>query len=251
MLCLVLGTHPVAAQDKAPAAKSDEIQAIPAGEDMGDDNAAGEPMPPEAAQAEEPKTQMKSEAKIIVKKASDKKADKPTDSEVGAVESAPEKAPEYNVVNLQGLNKVTGRVSRLSGPIGTVMRFGNLEVIARRCWKAPPEERPEDAALLEISELKQEEGAQRIFLGWMFSSSPGLSGLEHAVYDVTVLSCEALNDPEKAGASADNADATATKKDSKTGVGPAKKDSATKKKRAHKEALPNPAPTPQQGVVIQ
>lgn len=105
------------------------------------------------------------------------------------------KAP--NTVVLQGLNKVTGHISKLDAPLGTVMRFGTLEIIARRCWKSPPEERPEDAALLDIRELKPGEGPHNIFLGWMFSSSPGLSALEHAVYDVNVLACEYHSDPEK------------------------------------------------------
>jgi len=108
-----------------------------------------------------------------------------------------EPPPEYNYVMLQGLNKVTGHVSKLEGPVGTVMNFGGLEIIVRRCWKAAPEEQPENAALMEIRELKAEEGYKNIFLGWMFSSSPGLSGLEHPVYDVTLLSCESLEDPEK------------------------------------------------------
>lgn len=102
-----------------------------------------------------------------------------------------ESAPHYNTILLQGLNKVTGHTSRLESPVGVTARFGTLEIIARRCWKSAPEERPENAALLEISELKAGEPPERVFLGWMFSSSPGLSGLEHAVYDITVLSCEA------------------------------------------------------------
>jgi hypothetical protein len=104
---------------------------------------------------------------------------------------APEKdnTPSYTTVVLQGLNKVTGRTSKLEGPVGTLLRFGNLEIVARRCWKSDPEEQPENAALLEISELKTGEAPQKIFLGWMFSSSPGLSGLEHPVYDITVVAC--------------------------------------------------------------
>lgn len=105
--------------------------------------------------------------------------------------------PPYNTISLQGLNKVTGHTSRLEGPVGTVMRFGNLEIIARNCWKSAPEDRPENAALLEISELKPGDAPQKIFLGWMFSSSPGLSGLEHAVYDVTVLSCDSKKSDDK------------------------------------------------------
>lgn len=97
---------------------------------------------------------------------------------------------DYNAVVLQGLNKVTGHISTLEGAIDATLHFGNLEIVAHRCWKAPPDERPENAALLDISELKPGEQPRRIFLGWMFSSSPGLSGLEHPVYDITVLACE-------------------------------------------------------------
>lgn len=94
-----------------------------------------------------------------------------------------------NTVVLRGLNKVTGTTSRIEGPVGTLLRFGTLEIIPQRCWKSEPEDRPENAALLEISELKPGEEPKKVFLGWMFSSSPGLSGLEHAVYDVTLLGC--------------------------------------------------------------
>ncbi len=101
-----------------------------------------------------------------------------------------EKSPEPNSITLQGLNKVTGRTSKFSGSLGTVLHFGNLEMVARRCWRAPPEERPENAALLEISERKQAEAPTRVFLGWMFSSSPSLSGPQHPVYDIAVISCD-------------------------------------------------------------
>ncbi len=113
------------------------------------------------------------------------------------VVDTPAPAPEYYSVVLQGLNKVTGKVSKLEGAVGSAMRFGNLEIVARKCWKSPPEELPENAALLEISELKPGEPPHTIFTGWMFSSSPGLSGIEHPVYDITVIACEATDEPEK------------------------------------------------------
>jgi hypothetical protein len=97
--------------------------------------------------------------------------------------------PVITTVILQGLNKVTGHTSKLEAPTGTIARFGTLEIVARYCWKSQPEDRPENAVLLDISELKPDEPPQKIFLGWMFSSSPGLSGLEHPVYDITVLAC--------------------------------------------------------------
>ena len=54
---------------------------------------------------------------------------------------------------------------------------------------APPEEPPESLAFLEISETRENEEAIQLFSGWMFSSSPGLSTLEHSVYDLIVLEC--------------------------------------------------------------
>lgn len=126
----------------------------------------------------------------------------------GTIASKDVDAPpaEYNTAVLQGLNKVTGKISKLDGLTGTVMRFGNLEIIAHRCWKSNPEDTPENAALLEISELKPGEAPTRIFLGWMFSSSPGLSGLEHPVYDITLLSCELRKDPEPPEAKPDKSE---------------------------------------------
>lgn len=105
---------------------------------------------------------------------------------------------EYDTVILQALDKVTGRTSKFSAIVGTPAGFGNLEIIAHRCWQSNPEDRPENAALLEIREIKAEETPVVVFMGWMFSSSPGLSGLEHPVYDMTVLSCAEQPKPKAA-----------------------------------------------------
>jgi hypothetical protein len=36
---------------------------------------------------------------------------------------------------------------------------------------------------------KAQKAQKALFSGWMFASSPAISGLEHPVYDVTLLSC--------------------------------------------------------------
>ena len=90
---------------------------------------------------------------------------------------------------LQGLDKVTARISTVRAPIGVTVRFGSLRIVARICRKTPPEEPPESAAFLEIDDVKPGETPQRIFSGWMFASSPALSALEHPVYDVWVIDC--------------------------------------------------------------
>lgn len=106
-------------------------------------------------------------------------------------------AAEPTVAVLQGLDKVTARVSTLDAPLDVAVRFGTLELVVRACHKAPPEEPPESAAFLEIRELVPDAPARSVFSGWMFASSPGLSALEHPVYDVWVLDCRAP-EPEPA-----------------------------------------------------
>ncbi len=91
---------------------------------------------------------------------------------------------------LQGLDKVTARVSRIEIPVGGgTVTFGALEISADACYKRPPEETPESAAFLRIAEQRAGETAETIFSGWMFASSPALSALENAVYDVWVIDC--------------------------------------------------------------
>jgi hypothetical protein len=93
------------------------------------------------------------------------------------------------VALLQGLDKITARVSKFEAPVGAAVRFGTLSIRVRDCEKTPPEETPESAAFLEIDELRPAEARVRLFSGWMFASSPALSALEHPVYDVNVLDC--------------------------------------------------------------
>ncbi len=108
---------------------------------------------------------------------------------IGIIAAFPASAASMNKVILQGLDKVTARVSTLEARVGEVVRFGTLEIIARSCDKRPPEEPPESAAFLDIWEIRPGEPAISLFRGWMFASSPALNALEHPVYDIWVLDC--------------------------------------------------------------
>ena len=107
-----------------------------------------------------------------------------------SVFATPTVAEEMDRVVLQGLDKVTARVSTLETGVGMTARFGTLEIIARTCDKRPPTEPPESAAFLDIWEVREGEAAVSLFRGWMFASSPALNGLEHPVYDVWVVDCK-------------------------------------------------------------
>jgi len=90
---------------------------------------------------------------------------------------------------LQGLDKITARVSTVPIAVGETGSYGTLRITVRACRERPPTETPESAAFLEISDQKPGEPPVALFSGWMFASSPALNALEHPVYDIWVLNC--------------------------------------------------------------
>ncbi|MEO5337704.1 MAG: DUF2155 domain-containing protein [Magnetospirillum sp. WYHS-4] len=104
--------------------------------------------------------------------------------------AVPAAAEPMGVAVLQGMDKVTARVSTIRVAVNDTVRFGTLEITAYRCDKRSPEELPESAAFLDIREARVGEAPVELFRGWMFASSPALSAMEHPVYDVWVLDCE-------------------------------------------------------------
>ncbi len=90
---------------------------------------------------------------------------------------------------LQGLDKVTARISTFPVSTSEEIRFGTLSIRVRACHKTPPTEPPESTAFLEITDIRPGAEPVLLFSGWMFASSPALSALEHPVYDVWVVDC--------------------------------------------------------------
>lgn len=112
-----------------------------------------------------------------------------------AASSGPAAAIPGDKAVMQGLDKVTARISTFEAPLDEEVAFGALRITLRACERAPPEEPPESAAFLDIYEAKQGEDPVSLFRGWMFASSPALSALEHPVYDVWVVECIVEPDP--------------------------------------------------------
>jgi len=148
-------------------------------------------------------------------------------------------AVPMDTVVLQGLDKITARVSTIKVPVGQTVTFGALQITARACDKHPPEEAPEAAAFLEVVEVEPDEKPVERFKGWMFASSPALSALEHPVYDLIVLDCINAN-----GAPAENDQPTGDQ----TAPAPGDKTGGDKTKPADPNAKPkstDQAPAPQ------
>jgi len=104
---------------------------------------------------------------------------------------APVAAAPYKVAVLQGVDKITGRISTFEAVVGEPATFGTLEIEAAACHKTPPEETPETTVFLTIRDTDiRDEDKARIFKGWMFASSPAINPLQHKIYDVWVIDCK-------------------------------------------------------------
>lgn len=98
----------------------------------------------------------------------------------------------HDTAIIQALNKITAKTSLLEIKTGTSIDFGKLTIFAHKCWKSSPDQRPEDKILLEVFDRNGKSGSKRekLFHGWMFSSSPSISDLEHPIYDITAIGCK-------------------------------------------------------------
>ena len=96
----------------------------------------------------------------------------------------------YNIATIQVLNKTTAKTSILKIKLGEKTKFERLQIVAHKCWQASLDQKPESKILLEVFEDKISGESKRIFYGWMFASSPSISGIEHPIYDIVALSCK-------------------------------------------------------------
>lgn len=110
----------------------------------------------------------------------------------------PAKRQRRRIAIVQAIDKVTAESYRFEVAVGgRPVRFNQALIFtARACEVSAPDERaPEAAAYLEVSiqprGTAQPTEARQIFRGWMFASTPGVSGLQHPVYDAWVVGCKA------------------------------------------------------------
>lgn len=104
-------------------------------------------------------------------------------------DAQPREMTEYPRVKLQSLDKATARTMTFEAKVGSTLKFGTLYMQVKSCQKSSPIDEPESAAFLQVWEIDTNEEAHWVFSGWMFASSPGLSPMDHPIYDVWVLDC--------------------------------------------------------------
>ncbi len=93
--------------------------------------------------------------------------------------------------SFSGLDKISGRIIIFDVALNETVQFGALQVTPRACYTRPATETQNTTAFVEVDEITLKAEIRRIFTGWMFASSPGLSAVEHPIYDIWLIDCKA------------------------------------------------------------
>ena len=89
---------------------------------------------------------------------------------------------------LKLLDKTTNKVTQKTINVNSIIDWDSLNIQIYACYSTPPEEIPEDYILLEVRDtLSAKKGY--IYKGWMISSSPDVTPLEHPIYDLWLIDC--------------------------------------------------------------
>ncbi|GLS01625.1 hypothetical protein GCM10007859_16400 [Brevundimonas denitrificans] len=139
---------------------------------------------------------------IVVAEAEEKE-DEPEKAEAAPAKrvetpAAPARRQRRRVAIVEAIDKITAESMRFEVEVGgRPVRFQRTLIFtARACEVSAPDEQVSDAvAYLEVSlqprGVIQVSEPRQIFRGWMFASSPAISGLQHPIYDAWIVGCRA------------------------------------------------------------
>ena len=86
------------------------------------------------------------------------------------------------------LDKISNKISEKTIEVNSFDTIGTLNISVYSCFKESPDEIPEDYVLIEAKDNFQDKD-ESIYKGWMISSSPDVTPLEHPIYDLWLIGC--------------------------------------------------------------
>jgi len=90
--------------------------------------------------------------------------------------------------NFKLLDKISNKLAEKSIQVNDSDIMGTLNIKVYSCFTEPPNEIPEDYVLIDVKDNFQDK-KKSIYTGWMISSSPDVTPLEHPIYDLWLLGC--------------------------------------------------------------
>lgn len=103
-----------------------------------------------------------------------------------AVPAAAQEASLASGAVLRGLDKINGNLTDFELQNGEIAELGRLTIQLNECRY--PTDNPSGDAFAHLV-IRNKVADVSVFEGWMVASSPALSALDHARYDVWVLRC--------------------------------------------------------------
>tara|TARA_Y200000002_G_scaffold362342_1_gene349304 strand:+ start:2365 stop:2880 length:516 start_codon:yes stop_codon:yes gene_type:complete len=99
---------------------------------------------------------------------------------------------EIKFVNLIGLDKITAKTIPIKIKLGETAKFGLLEIKALKCGISINSKiKDNSVAYLQVRDISENQNEKVfIFNGWTFSSNPSLAPIDHAIYDIWLVSCD-------------------------------------------------------------
>ena len=100
----------------------------------------------------------------------------------------------FKYVNLIGLDKITAKTKPIKLKIGETIKFGLLEIKALKCGVSVSKGIEKNlVAYLQVKYISENQNEKVfIFNGWTFSSSPSITPIDHAVYDIWLVDCQTI-----------------------------------------------------------
>jgi hypothetical protein len=87
---------------------------------------------------------------------------------------------------LQALDKVNAQTTMLTVKVGQTATFGSLTIAVKACIVRPPDQPPDAAAYLDVTDRNPDTPP---FAGWLLEQEPSASMMEHPIYDIRVTGC--------------------------------------------------------------
>ena len=95
---------------------------------------------------------------------------------------------QMKYVKFRLLDKISNKLTDKTIPINSSDEIETLIVEVYACFSEPPTEISEDYVLVDIVDNFQDLN-KNVYRGWMISSSPEVTPLEHPIYDLWLIGC--------------------------------------------------------------
>ncbi len=87
------------------------------------------------------------------------------------------------------LNKITTKPYTLNIVIGKKYNFSNISYEVHKCAKSTDACNLSNKMLVSVYDIKEKADNSLIFRGWMISTNPSISTIEHPVYELIPIKC--------------------------------------------------------------